>query len=170
MSAVFISAGGALADAIPPDAFSSNEVSPVTRFLGELHPLSVHFPLGLLFAAFCFEMLFLQSKNQKWRTSATHTLALGAIISLATISLGLMAGEIGPFLGPDAELLWTHRLFGLLASGLSLVSVYSLAQSRLVKKNPQRTKTLELIYRITLTLATVSVFVAGHYGAKLSGL
>ena len=170
ITAMFISTGLAMADVVPGDAFGGSDVSSITRFLGSLHPLSVHFPLALVFAAFCFELLFIRTKNQKWRTSASHTLTLGAAISLATISLGLMASEVGPFLGPDAELLWIHRLFGLLASGLSLLSLYTLAQSRMVKKKVQRAKTLEMIYRVTLTLAVIAVFVAGHFGAKLSGL
>ncbi len=161
-----------LAD-IATDAFSGSEVSEVTRFLGSLHPLSVHFPLALIFAAFAFELIFIKSANSKWRTSAFHTLTLGAVISLGTISLGLMAGEVGPFLGPDAELLALHRLFGLVTSALALVSLYSLAQAQQRSKrnkDKNRAKKFELIYRITLALATITVFVAGHFGAELAGL
>jgi len=168
--AVSLSVRQALAGEVPADTFSGNNVSAVTRFLGALHPLSVHFPLALIFAAFGFELLFIKSNNQKWRTSASHTLTLGAVISLATITLGLMASEVGPFLGADAELLWTHRLFGLLASGLALTATYTLAQSRLAKKNRPREKMFALVYRVTLALAVVAVFIAGNYGAKLSGM
>jgi uncharacterized membrane protein len=161
-----------LAGEAPTDVFTGGDVSTITRFLGGLHPLSVHFPLALIFAAFVFELIFIKSANSKWRASAFHTLTLGATISLATISLGLMASEVGPFLGPDAELLALHRLFGLLTSALSLVSLYFLAQSHLSarSKNNHRAKKFELTYRVTLALATTTVFIAGHFGAELAGL
>ncbi len=161
----------ALASQAPTEVFGGGEVSPVTRFLGGLHPLSVHFPLALIFAAFVFELVFVIGGDSKWRTSAFHTLALGAVISLATISLGLMASEVGPFLGPDAELVGLHRIFGLLTAALSLVATYSLAQSKMPgKARAKKAKTFELTYRITLALATLTVFIAGHFGAELAGL
>ena len=158
----------AVAQVEPPfgaNPFEPEEVSPLMLFIGDLHPLSVHFPLALAFAAFLFELIFLASKNERWRTSAFHTLVLGATVSILTILTGLVAGSNGPFFAEDLEILNTHRVFGLASSGLLLLTTYFAAQVRLKKR-----ENLLWSYRTALAVTTICVFIAGHFGAKLSGL
>ena len=147
------------------EPFDAGEASPLMTFLGELHPLAVHFPLALGFAALFFESLYLISKNTVWHNTGFHTLTLGTAISLITIFTGLTASTIGPFLGEDALLLDTHRLFGLTSCGLLLLTTYIGSRARL--KQDDR---LRWVYRAGLFVMTVCVFIAGHFGAKLSGL
>ncbi|HSG99239.1 MAG TPA: hypothetical protein VLB27_04265, partial [candidate division Zixibacteria bacterium] len=65
----------------------------------------------------------------------------------------------------DAQLLETHRLFGLLSCGLLLLTTFLAAQVRLKKRNQ-----LLWVYRAALLFTVICVFSAGHFGARLSGL
>lgn len=147
------------------EPFDGSTASPLMTFLGDLHPLAVHFPLALGFTALMFETLFLVSKKEVWRSTAFHTLTFGASVSLLTIFTGLTASTVGPFFGEDAQLLETHRLFGLVAAGLLLLTTFLAAQVRLKKRDQ-----LVWVYRAVLLLTVICVFSAGHFGARLSGL
>lgn len=145
--------------------FTESDSSPLMQFLGELHPLAVHFPLGMAIAALFFEALFLISKNSAWQTSAFHTLTLGAALSIVTIFTGLTASELGPYFAEDALTLDSHRLYGLMGSGLLLLTTYLGAQARI-----RNSELFRKFYRAGLVITNVAVYAAGHFGAKLSGL
>ncbi len=147
--------------------FGQTEVSSWVTFLGGLHPFTVHFPIALICAAALFETVFLIGKIESAASTAFHCLMLGASISIVSVILGLMASEAGPFIGQEAETLWTHRLFGLISCGLLLLTAYVAAQSRM----PGQKKTsLRGLYRGLLYLTTLIVLITALFGSKLSGL
>lgn len=158
-------ASSAMAQGLAGDIFSEDQSSPLLSFLGGLHPLAVHFPLGMAIAALFFESLFVISKNTTWQTSAFHTLTLGSALSIVTIFTGLSASELGPYFAEDALILDSHRMYGLIGAGCLILTTYLGAQSRIKK-----TDLLIKLYRAGLVLTNFAVYSAGHFGAKLSGL
>ncbi|MFQ5606985.1 MAG: DUF2231 domain-containing protein [Candidatus Zixiibacteriota bacterium] len=144
------------------------EINPAVRFLGGLHPFSTHFPIALVVAAFLFETTGLTTGNKGWATTAFHCLTLGSSVSLLTVILGLMASELGPFIGEDAETLWAHRLFGLISCGLLLLTTFVAARSR--RGELQGNATLIWGYRALLLLTLLFVLSAALFGSRLTGL
>lgn len=162
-----IAVGQGLSD-LASDAFGPAEVSPLVNFLGGLHPFSIHFPIALVCAAALFETVFWVGKAESAASTAFYCLALGASISLVSVILGLMASEAGPFIGEDAETLWTHRLFGLISCGLLLLTTFVAAKSRAPE---QKTRiSLRWLYRGLLYLTTMIVLITALFGSKLTGL
>lgn len=150
------------------DAFGPAEVSPLVNFLGGLHPFSIHFPIALVCAAALFETVFWVGKAESAASTAFYCLALGASISLVSVILGLMASEAGPFIGQDAEILWIHRLFGLISCALLLLTTFVAAKSRAPAQKMQTF--LRWLYRGLLYLTTMIVLITSLFGSKLTGL
>lgn len=49
------------------------------QLLGRLHPLLVHFPIGLLVVAFFFELLTLKGKRKELRDGINQMIYIGAV-------------------------------------------------------------------------------------------
>jgi uncharacterized membrane protein len=53
----------------------------ILEFLGRLHPLLVHFPIGLLVVAFFLELLTFRGKEKELRESIKWMVHFGAIFA-----------------------------------------------------------------------------------------
>src|SRR5215216_4671638 len=60
------------------------------QFLGRLHPLVVHFPIGLLIIAWVLELFTLNKKNQELRSGINLLLIIGAASAIAAVIFGLL--------------------------------------------------------------------------------
>ena len=117
--------------------------------IGTLHPLLVHFPIGLVLAAAAAEIVAIHTANV--RAGA----AMGALTAIA--GWGLAAA---PSVEPSPLLAW-HRRIGVAAAagaiGAALLSLRSRADSRRAL----------VAYRAALFGAAALVAVAGHLGGTL---
>jgi uncharacterized membrane protein len=83
---------------------------PGAQHLQNIHPLIVHFPIALLFAAALIYWLGFLAGRQSWQWSGLWTLVLGAIGAAAAVVSGLYAAP-GVMLAPSvkAALLTDHK-------------------------------------------------------------
>ena len=130
------------------------------QFLGRLHPLVVHFPIGLLlFAAFL--ELFTIGKFQSKLRPGINVLVLGGIIS------SFLAALFGWFLaeneGISGTLLDQHRQIGIITSIICLVLLLFLFQVGF-KNRFQKIK----LYRGILFTTAIGIIITGHLGASLT--
>jgi len=127
--------------------------------IGKLHPLLVHFPIGLVLAAAGAELFAMRTKRPGWRAIAAANLRLGAAMGVVTLMAGWALAS-APYVEHTSSLAW-HRWTGVAAAvatlGAALASRQSHAQSR---------RSL-LLYRGTLFGAAALVAIAGHLGAAL---
>ncbi len=65
-----------------------------------LHPLTVHFPLGLLLASGLFTLLYLRRGERAWETSAYHCLLVGWIAGAVALASGTI-DALRQLVGPD---------------------------------------------------------------------
>ena len=123
------------------------------QFLGRLHPLIVHFPVGLLCVAFLLEVVDWFRKSTTLRATVTALLWIGAISSVVAVIFGFILINQEDYAGKGVTI---HQWSGLATMGLSVLTVFALRSGR------------TSIFRSLLTLTVVGVSVAGHYGALLT--
>ena len=123
------------------------------QFLGRLHPLIVHFPVGLLCVALVLEVLDWRKSTRNYRAGTTALVWIGAVSSVLAVAFGLLLANVEDYGGEAVEF---HQWAGIATMSLSLLTLWLL-----------RTRRFGL-YRSTLILTVVGVSVAGHYGAMLT--
>ena len=123
------------------------------QFLGRLHPLIVHFPVGLLTVALVLELVVWRRKSMDLRAGITALVWIGAIGSVIAAVLGLLLVNQEEYGG---NIVTVHQWSGLATMALAVGAAFALRAGR------------SDIYRGLLTLTVVGVSVAGHYGALLT--
>ena len=123
------------------------------QFLGRLHPLIVHFPVGLLCIALLLEIISWFRKSTELRAGINAMLWIGAVSSVIAAALGLVLVNQEDYAGKGVIV---HQWSGLATMVLAILTVIALRSGRVN------------LYRSLLILTVVGVSVAGHYGALLT--
>jgi uncharacterized membrane protein/mono/diheme cytochrome c family protein len=123
------------------------------QFLGRLHPLIVHFPVGLLVVALFLEILDWRSTNKSLRAGINALLWIGAGSAVLAVALGLLLASQEEYGG---DTLTYHQWAGISTMVLALLTLLVLRTGRIG------------LYRSILTLTVVGVAVAGHFGSMLT--
>lgn len=130
------------------------------RFLGRLHPLIVHLPIGVFVA-----LLVLESVGPRWcapnLTSACTILLWLLVLSAVPAAIfGILLASSGAY---EDEILFRHRWLGcgtaVLGMCLLVVRTIHLAGG---------TRRLLTAYRVLLAITAAVVLAAGHYGGSLT--
>jgi uncharacterized membrane protein len=123
------------------------------QFLGRLHPLLVHFPIGLLCVALVLELIDSRRKSTAMRDATGILTWIGAISAVAAVVFGLMLANAEESSGTILEI---HRWAGIATMTLSLLAAISLRAAN------------RRWYRSLLFVTVFGVSLAGHYGAMLT--
>ncbi|MDN3659231.1 DUF1549 domain-containing protein [Ferruginibacter paludis] len=122
-------------------------------FLGRLHPMIVHFPVGLLYIALFFEFISWKRASLQLRNGVPLLIATGAISSVIAVVLGLLLSNTETY---GSNVLQVHQWSGIATMILACATYYLY-----LKK--QRKFSI-----ILLTATVLGVTVAGHYGSELT--
>lgn len=123
------------------------------QFLGRLHPMLVHFPIGLLCVALLLELIDWKRKSTGLRDATNILTWVGAASAVFAVIFGLLLANSEESAGTNLEI---HRWAGISTMVLSIIAVLSL-------RSPNRS-----LYRTLLLVTTFGVSFAGHYGAMLT--
>jgi len=126
-----------------------------------LHPMLVHLPIGLLAAAFLFELLYLLRRHDSLRFASRATFFLGCMGAIVALASGFLAdNELGHgYAGHD--LAHTHRNWMIAGT-----SVWALVSALMIKfkSATEKSKVMHfLIYGVTATV----FFFGAHIGGEL---
>lgn len=143
------------AAAIPP-APASFRVR-AADFLGRLHPVSVHFPVGLLITAAFLELLAILFRAPRAGQIARPLLVLGAIGAALSAGLGWINAEFNPFQGELASTLTLHRWLGVGVAGASVLCVILMLIGDRARP----------AFRVALLSSALMVAVTGYLGGDL---
>ncbi|MBI3834991.1 MAG: hypothetical protein HY287_11735 [Planctomycetes bacterium] len=144
--------------AVLPNASVSNRESSLVNWLGRIHPVTLHLPIGLLFGAALAELLFAWRKNSFHDHSARYCLWLAVLTGIPT-------GVFGWFLGglrlsdTDVLMRW-HRWLGT-AAVIGLVASLWAAETVRIRRRGQSG------YRVLLLITILIVSAAGYFGGAM---
>jgi uncharacterized membrane protein len=127
--------------------------------IGKLHPLVLHFPIGLVLAAATAELLSILTGRESWRAVGIANIRAGAAMAGLTAVAG-WALTSAPFIEPSRLLEW-HRWMGV--GGATAAIVAAVLSARLRAQSKPRL----LAYRATLLGAAALIAIAGHLGGTL---
>src|SRR5687768_1353642 len=101
-------------------AFSTLPCFWLWQFLGRLHPLIVHFPIGLLFVGLILELFTLKKKHSELRSGIHIVLVVGATTALLAGILGWLLQEQDQYSG---NILTFHKWSGVTTALLATITV-----------------------------------------------
>ncbi|WP_299529163.1 DUF1549 domain-containing protein [Ulvibacterium sp.] len=131
----------------------------VLQLLGRLHPLIVHFPIGLLVVALFLEFLTLKGKRPGLREGINWMIYIGAFFAVLATILGWLLRTSDDYSG---ELVQIHQNLGILTAVLSVITAFLLQRTLLGKFGSY------MAYRSVLALSVISLSITGHLGASLT--
>ncbi len=123
------------------------------QFLGRLHILALHLPIGFLILSFLLELAARRS-SPALRPAVGFSLFWGMVSAVVAAGLGYLLSLNGSY---DADLLGWHQWLGISTAGLSVVLYF------LHKKDAAQTAYLPLFVLTMLLLAGT-----GHFGGSLT--
>jgi len=160
----FIVVASGLAICAVPSAALAADSPDWLRFLGRLHPMTVHFPIGLLLAAAGLEFLALFRKRKRVAESAVVCVTLGALAAAAAAWFGWLNADHEPAKRGEALATLTYpRWIGVCLASLAVLAAgFGLATGR----DGQR-RWAASPYRVLLFITAGLVIVGGHLGGTL---
>jgi uncharacterized membrane protein len=127
--------------------------------IGRLHPMLVHFPIGLVLIAAVAEVVAMVTDLREWRTVAVANVRVGAVFAIGAAIAGWRLAS-SPGMEATSSLDW-HRWLGSIAA----VAVFGAALATAGARG--RSPFALWVYRITLFWAAALVAVTGHLGGLL---
>ena len=129
----------------------------LVRLAGRLHPLTVHFPIGLLLLATFLRLLGRRAGGRpNLQASADLVWDLGA---LSAVTVALTGNALALEGGFDETIVWWHRRLGI------MVAVASVAAS--LTRRVQAWPRLAALYGPCVVLTCLALVSAGHLGGTL---
>lgn len=126
-------------------------------FLGRLHVLALHLPIGIIVVLFVLEWLGRKEKYSYLLAASPFLWGAAALSALLTVLLGYMHFAEGSFTGPSGD---QHRFFG------TLVAVLTTGVALL--RASGHAKSYQPLYFPAAAVLLVLVSITGHYGGNLT--
>lgn len=133
------------------------------QLLGRLHPLVVHFPIGLLVVGLFLESLTLGGRRPGLREGIVWLVRLGAASAVLAAAFGWLLVTADEITG---ELVGYHQWLGVATAVLAVGAAYLL--ERVQKNEPKEGPSMLWAYRSVLTLSVLCLTAAGHLGSGLT--
>jgi len=122
-------------------------------FLGRIHPIVVHLPIGFIIMAIILEILSKKRIINGQEHSIVYTLFFGTLTGIFSVIFGWILAETSAY---NNQILLLHRWFGIITTILSAIAWWG--------KNNSKTK----IYNFVLIWLGISLLVTGHLGGTLT--
>ena len=127
----------------------------IVEFLGHLHPVFVHLPIGVLILAYIVQYFF--RTNQDKSKLIDFVLIVGLLSSILAAFFGWMLSLSG---GYDEDMLSLHKWLGIFVCFSSLFL--------LIIKRIAKSKTTNIIYNVSFQVVILALTAAGHFGGELT--
>jgi uncharacterized membrane protein/mono/diheme cytochrome c family protein len=91
----------------------------MTEFIGRLHPVLVHLPIGILLLAALFQLASLKPKYASLQAATSIALFWGMISAVLSCISGYLLSQSGDY---EEEVVDTHKWFGIATASISLIA------------------------------------------------
>ncbi|TVQ05877.1 MAG: hypothetical protein EA359_02085, partial [Balneolaceae bacterium] len=132
----------------------------IWELLGRLHPLVVHFPIGVLVTGLFLELLTLGGKRSELRAGIRWLVYIGAFTSILSALFGFMLAFGGNY---PASTLDYHRVTGIATVLFAIMSAVLLSRAEISGERRDLN-----IYRGILATTVLLLTFTGHFGASLT--
>ena len=126
----------------------------IAEFIGHLHPVLVHLPIGILLLACLFLWQSKKDRSENLQKTTNFILLLGMISAIASCITGLVLARNGDY--SEGMVNW-HRWMGISVALVSIFTFYC-----------RRTQSLQKWQWTLATLLLVLIFITGHLGGSLT--
>ena len=130
------------------------------HFVGRLHPLAVHLPIGFLILAVMLEGAALWRPLRPLRHAVPFVLVLGALSAVMAVLAGYLLAATGGYGGPTV--LWHKRL------GISVAVAATSAVALWHSYRLRPSQSLRIAYTGSLLACAGLLMAAGHLGGNLT--
>ena len=127
--------------------------------IGRLHPMLVHFPIGLVLIAAAAEVVAMMTDLRAWRIVAVANVRIGAALGIGAAMAGWRLAS-SPGMQATSALEW-HRWLGTIAAVAAFGAALATASAG------SRSPSGRWVYRTALFWAAALVAIAGHFGGLL---
>jgi uncharacterized membrane protein len=132
----------------------------LSAFLGHLHPLIVHLPIGFLILAVAFEFLSFLKRYEALKRAVPFVLLLGFISATFAALFGYLLAQGS---GYDLEILSDHQLYGILLAVVSgILYLFTFSSIALALGLKRRT------FSVLMLIMFFIVCYTGHLGGSLT--
>jgi hypothetical protein len=131
----------------------SSQISQFAQFLGHLHPMLVHLPVGGLVVLGALELL---AALPRFKDLAQNRRVILGFVTLGAVAAAACGWLLSLGGGYETQLLYRHRLMGFCVAGACIVTLLLCWPNRLGA------------YRIALTITIVLLVFAGHLGSEMT--
>jgi uncharacterized membrane protein len=123
-------------------------------FLGRLHPVLVHLPIGIILLALLLQVLSWRPSHAGLKPAADLSLGIGVLCAIVSCCTGLLLSRSGDY---DQDLVNIHLW---LAIGLTVTTavLYGQVNGRPATRNA----------RLLVAASLVLIFATGHFGGSLT--
>lgn len=129
----------------------------ISLFIGRIHPLLVHLPIGFIILSVLFELIAWKKKVDM-DLAVSYGMLTGAIFGVFASALGFLLASDG---GYNDDVLSVHKWTGITTTLLAF-SAY------LLKRKQRNLQFAKKAYPVVLVLTLLFLSVAGHYGGTLT--
>lgn len=127
-----------------------------------VHPLLVHFPIGLLIASLVFECLAWGFRIETWRLTARWCLVAGTLGAASAVVSGLRAEAVARHTFEIHQVMEKHKQFGIaVLAGSILLSIWGLVDLKRPIPFPR------VAYVIILFFVVITLSLGAHLGGRL---
>ena len=127
---------------------------PIIKWIGQFHPIILHFPIALIIMTCISELLFLWKGDVIYKHASLFMIISSVIFVIPTVLTGLAFGYNVYYDNALTSVFWWHRTFGITTALLTIAAVFFLMRS----KNDLSA------YYLCLGLLFVSVSITGYLG------
>jgi uncharacterized membrane protein len=132
------------------------------RWIGRFHPVSTHFPVGLMMVAVVAEALAWWTRRESWLQTVRFLVILGSAGALVAAGLGWVNASFTSYVGSSASVLLWHRWLGTITAAWTALCAALVVLSECREGSPERQR-----FRGTLLVGAALVSVSGFLGSAL---
>ncbi len=132
------------------------------KWIGNFHPISIHFPIALIVMTGLSELLFLWFPAPIFSNASRFMISAAAIAAIPAVLLGLAYGYEASYTDVLSSIFWWHRFSGISTAILAVTSA-------VLKELHVRKRVNKIGYYYTaLIISILFVTITGYLGGEMT--